>query len=159
MQKKTYSILLLLTLVLAPLAIAKSEAYFSPGKAAEDGVVEFIQGTKKTAVIAIYSLTNPRIGDTIKTVGKTKKVRVICDKQQAQIKSALCADVGGRIDKKSGLMHNKFIVRDNECVLTGSFNFTKNATRSNRENYVIICDKKLAKQYSQEFEKLWKNNT
>jgi phosphatidylserine/phosphatidylglycerophosphate/cardiolipin synthase-like enzyme len=135
------------------------EIRFSPNKDNGKKVAEFISKAK-TLDVAIYSLTNPEIAEAIKNVKKSAtKVRVICDKQQAQIKNGLCASVGGKIDKKSGLMHNKFIVRDNECVLTGSFNFTNNAIRSNRENFIIICDKETAQAYTNEFEKLWKNNT
>lgn len=87
------------------------------------------------------------------------KVRTICDKQQSQIKSAKCKDLGGRIDKASGLMHNKVLIQDNECVLTGSFNFTNNAVSPNRENFIVICDKDVAQTYTDEFNKLWKENT
>jgi phosphatidylserine/phosphatidylglycerophosphate/cardiolipin synthase-like enzyme len=56
-------------------------------------------------------------------------------------------------------MHNKFIIRDSKCVLTGSFNFTDNAVYNNRENFIIICDKEIAKAYQQEFNKILQNNT
>lgn len=132
---------------------------FSPNKENEKIVAQFISQSQKTIDIAIYSLTNNTIAETITNAKRTVKVRVLCDKQQAQIKTALCSEVGGRIDKKSGLMHNKFIIRDNECVLTGSFNFTDNAVYRNRENFIIICDKEVAQKYTDEFNKLWKNNT
>lgn len=44
-------------------------------------------------------------------------------------------------------MHNKFCVIDYKTVITGSYNWTKNAT-SNEENIVIINDSKVARQYS-----------
>ena len=44
-------------------------------------------------------------------------------------------------------MHNKFCVIDYKTVITGSYNWTKNAN-SNEENIVIINDSKVARQYS-----------
>lgn len=44
-------------------------------------------------------------------------------------------------------MHNKFCVIDYKTVITGSYNWTKNAN-SNEENIVIINDSKIARQYS-----------
>lgn len=133
---------------------------FSPNKANGEVVADFIKDSKKSLDVAAYSLTSATIGDALKTAKKRlgKSFRLLCDKQQSQIKSALCTSIGGSIDKKSGLMHNKFIVRDNECVLTGSFNFTNNAIYPNRENFIIICDKEVAEAYSKEFNLLWKNN-
>lgn len=136
------------------------EIRFSPNKDNGKEAVKYISEAKTSLLIAAYSLTSEEIGQGITLAQKRiRDVRLVCDKQQAQLKTALCKKLGGRIDKKSGLMHNKFIVRDSECVLTGSFNFTNNAIKSNRENFIIICDKDTAKAYADEFEKIWKNNT
>lgn len=37
-------------------------------------------------------------------------------------------------------MHNKYMVLDDTYIVTGSFNWTKKAVVSNRENLVIIKD-------------------
>lgn len=138
----------------------KAWVYFSPDKDNERIVVNFINDTKSTLYVAAYSLTNEKIAGAISDARNRKiDVALLCDKQQAQIKSALCTTIRGKIDKKSGLMHNKFIVRDERCILTGSFNFTNNAIKNNRENFIIICNDEVAKVYSQEFKKLWTNNT
>lgn len=136
------------------------EIRFSPDKENEHVVCQYIEEAKKSLDIMAYSLTNEAIANSI-ILAKDRniKVRTICDKQQSQIKNAKCKDVGGRIDKVSGLMHNKVIIRDNECVLTGSFNFTNNAVSPNRENFIIICNEFVAKKYSDEFNQLWKDNT
>lgn len=136
------------------------EVHFSPNNENEKTVVEFIDKASSSLRVAAYSLTNSAIGEAIKNSReKIGNVFVICDKQQAQIKSALCKEVQGKIDKKSGLMHNKFIVQDNACVLTGSFNFTNNAIKTNRENFIIICHPEIASIYRKEFDRLWRENT
>jgi phosphatidylserine/phosphatidylglycerophosphate/cardiolipin synthase-like enzyme len=40
------------------------------------------------------------------------------------------------------------MVIDGETVITGSFNFTKQAEERNAENLVVIRDRKLAKLYT-----------
>jgi len=133
--------------------------YFSPSVETETGLIEYINGAKDTLDIAIYSLTNPKIASAISEAKKRKvAVRLVTDKAQGGNKNALWKSVGGKIDRKSGLMHHKFVVRDNKCVSTGSFNFTENAVKNNRENLVILCDKKVAGQFADEFEKIWKYN-
>lgn len=134
--------------------------YFSPSTETETGLINYINGAKETLDIAIYSLTDKKIRDSILAAKKRKvAVRLVTDKAQAGGKNALWKSVDGKIDKKSGLMHNKFIVRDSKCISTGSFNYTDNAVKNNRENLLILCDKNVAGQYSDEFEKIWKNNT
>jgi len=52
-------------------------------------------------------------------------------------------------------MHHKVFIIDNETVITGSFNPTKNADLRNDENILIIHNKWIAKKYLKEFEKVW----
>ena len=51
------------------------------------------------------------------------------------------------VDAKNGYAHNKVIVFDQTKVFTGSYNFSDRAENINRENVLIIKDRKLAKQY------------
>lgn len=52
-------------------------------------------------------------------------------------------------------MHNKFVIIDEELVLTGSYNWAKKSTAENNENVVILSDKSAVQNYTKEFEKLW----
>lgn len=61
--------------------------------------------------------------------------------------------VGGEDIMDYGFMHNKFCVIDYKTVITGSFNWTKNAS-SNEENVVIVRDDKVAFDYVQQCHKL-----
>lgn len=135
------------------------ELYFSPNKENETVVSNFIEETKSELLILAYSLTNHKIASSIKKVKQTKQVKLICDKANFKKKNDYCKSLGGKADKKFGLMHNKVMVRDKECVLTGSFNFTNNAVYNNRENFLIHCDKNFAEKYIAEFNKLERNNT
>ena len=59
------------------------------------------------------------------------------------------------IDTSSGTMHHKVIIIDDETVITGSYNFSKNAETRNSENLLIIKgNKEIARAYLDEFNRL-----
>ncbi|ASV29736.1 phospholipase D-like domain-containing protein [Maribacter cobaltidurans] len=63
---------------------------------------------------------------------------------------------GAEIKLSKGLMHNKFCIIDSKTVISGSFNWTRNASR-NDENITINKNEiDLVKDYSQEFLNLWR---
>jgi phosphatidylserine/phosphatidylglycerophosphate/cardiolipin synthase-like enzyme len=81
------------------------------------------------------------------------KVEVILDKSQRTEKYSeadLLVNLGipVRIDAKHAIAHNKIIIVDGAVVVTGSFNFTKNAEENNAENLLVIRDATLAEQYA-----------
>jgi phosphatidylserine/phosphatidylglycerophosphate/cardiolipin synthase-like enzyme len=52
-------------------------------------------------------------------------------------------------------MHHKFLVIDDTNVITGSFNWTNQASKSNMENIVVVEDQNIAKKYINEFNRIW----
>jgi phosphatidylserine/phosphatidylglycerophosphate/cardiolipin synthase-like enzyme len=58
-------------------------------------------------------------------------------------------------DERSAYMHNKFLVVDNQCVWTGSFNLTVNAAYKNNENAFYLCNQSLADNYQTEFSEMF----
>jgi phosphatidylserine/phosphatidylglycerophosphate/cardiolipin synthase-like enzyme len=85
-------------------------------------------------------------------------VRVILDNEQetAKYSSATFLDNSGietMIDKKHAIAHNKVIIFDGETVITGSFNFTKQAENGNAENLLVIHSQELAKVYAANWQK------
>jgi phosphatidylserine/phosphatidylglycerophosphate/cardiolipin synthase-like enzyme len=86
-----------------------------------------------------------------------RQVQVILDKSQRteHYSSAdFLANQGGptTIDANHAIAHNKVMVIDGEIVITGSFNFTKAAQEKNVENVLIIRDRSLAAQYTQNWD-------
>jgi phosphatidylserine/phosphatidylglycerophosphate/cardiolipin synthase-like enzyme len=87
-------------------------------------------------------------------------VKIVLDKSQATAtysSATLLANVGipVRIDQQYAIMHDKFMVIDDETVETGSFNFTQSASNMNAENVIVLHDAAVAKRYAQEWDKLW----
>jgi phosphatidylserine/phosphatidylglycerophosphate/cardiolipin synthase-like enzyme len=52
-------------------------------------------------------------------------------------------------------MHNKFMVVDSLFLVTGSFNWTFQAAKSNQENVVVMDGRYYIEKYDSEFNKLW----
>ena len=63
------------------------------------------------------------------------------------------AGVPVEIDSAHAIAHNKNMIIDGETVITGSFNFSSNADKSNAENLLIIQDKGLAESYTDNWKK------
>ena len=60
---------------------------------------------------------------------------------------------------KNSLMHNKFVIIDQKILMTGSYNWTIRATKTNQENVVILDDPYLVSTFTKEFNRLWKQFT
>ena len=54
-----------------------------------------------------------------------------------------------------GLMHQKFIVRDDEAVWTGSMNFTNDSMARMENTIVSLITRPIAAYYKQDFDQLW----
>jgi len=52
-------------------------------------------------------------------------------------------------------MHNKFMIVDKKFLVTGSFNWTFQAGKSNQENVIVLDGDYYIDKYVQEFNKLW----
>ena len=52
-------------------------------------------------------------------------------------------------------MHNKFMFVDSTFLITGSFNWTFQAGKSNQENVIVVDGKYYIDSYNSEFQKLW----
>jgi len=138
--------------------------YFSPGRGADEIVIGFIDRCEKTLDVAVYSLTHDPIRDAlIRAQDRGVQIRVLMDNLQAKSRyaddEALAeAGVPVRVDKSSAAMHHKFAIGDGKAVLTGSFNWTKNAVTRNAENFVIVRMKYIIRPFEREFERLWAEN-
>lgn len=52
-------------------------------------------------------------------------------------------------------MHHKFVIIDDDILITGSANWTMQALFGNAENIIITNHPVLLKRFVEEFEKLW----
>ena len=73
----------------------------------------------------------------------------------SQLPALHCAGAEMRQDGNPYAMHHKVIIIDGRTVITGSFNFSKNAARGNDENIVIIDNATIAGLYLDEWRRIW----
>ncbi|MFN2103631.1 MAG: phospholipase D-like domain-containing protein [Candidatus Promineifilaceae bacterium] len=76
-----------------------------------------------------------------------------------QFQMLLDAGIPVRTDERQGLMHDKFIVFDNEVVWTGSTNLTRNGMFKNDNNVIVFYSDRMADKYEREFAELWKGKS
>lgn len=72
--------------------------------------------------------------------------------QFAQLKRA---KIPVKADNRPDLMHNKFIIFDNQTVWTGSTNLTINGTQKNNNNAIWLNSSEIAAIYEREFAEMW----
>jgi len=88
-------------------------------------------------------------------------VRIVFDQSQVEsntggeFENLRRAGLDVKMDGISGLMHHKVIIIDGKTVITGSYNFSASAERSNDENLIIIRSETLAQEFLLEFNKVW----
>ena len=134
------------------------EVHFTPSLDCENAIIKRINNAK-TIDIAVYSITNPNITDAIISAhNRGASVRIITDKGQAKVKGAKAEElksVGIPVltNKKHKIEHNKFAVFDDVGVVSGSYNWTTNASMYNSENCIFFDQ--LGRRYSERFEYLW----
>jgi len=133
--------------------------YFTPGPDCENNIVASIQDAEKTIDVAVYSITNDRIVDSLIAAHRRGvKVRVISDKLQSSGRASLIgrirdAGIPVVLNKKHKIMHNKFAIFDKKDVENGSYNWTSSATQSNSENCMFFPEQN--KTFNNRFKYLW----
>ncbi|MEO0596551.1 MAG: phospholipase D-like domain-containing protein [Chloroflexota bacterium] len=133
------------------------EIYFG----AENNVVAVLERELGAATESIrfmaFAFTLDEIGDVILTegndgveIGGIFEVRG-SETEFSEMTRLHCAGLDVRQDGNNGTMHHKVFIVDETTVITGSFNFSSNASRSNDENIMIIRDADIAALYTDEF--------
>lgn len=138
------------------------DAFFFPNMENIQKVKKYISMARKTLELCIFSFTNDVLADEILAAHQRGVVvRIISDDEAMKGKGAdtqRMADAGieCRTDSEEQYhMHNKFMIVDQTFLLTGSFNWTFQAGKSNQENVVILDGKYYLQKYCAEFNKLW----
>lgn len=130
--------------------------YFSPDGGCTDAVVRELAAAQKQVLVQAYGLTSAPIAKALLDAHKRGvDIQVLLDKSNvtAQYSSATFLSnsaIPVSIDSQHAIAHNKVMIIDDATVITGSFNFTKQAEHANAENLVILKDAPdLAQRYRQ----------
>jgi phosphatidylserine/phosphatidylglycerophosphate/cardiolipin synthase-like enzyme len=148
-------------------AIATEPAWqvcFTPGENCTGLIVAEIASARRVILVQAYSFTSVPILAALKAAhGRAIDVEVIVDKSSARpspsgsryTPATYLSNAGIRVwvDAAVAIAHNKVMVIDDGTVITGSFNFTAAAQRSNAENLLVIHDHELAAKYQANWER------
>jgi phospholipase D len=139
---------------------SKVDVYFCPEDNCKEHVLNVLENANNSILFMTYSFTDNDIGNVlVKKYKQGLKVKGIFEKSQDSKYSEYYKLKDNRIDvrfdKNKYYMHNKIFIIDEEIVITGSYNPTRNGDENNNENLVIIYDKNIAKKYVDEFNKLF----
>lgn len=137
------------------------EVYFCPQDNCAEAVKRKLSGANESIIFAAYSFTHPEIANEL-ILKRSEGVAVagVIEKSTTGSKyskhAAMAANgINVHLESSKRLMHHKFFVIDNETVITGSFNPTKNADTRNDENIIIIENPAVAEEYVAEFHRIY----
>ena len=139
-----------------------TKIYFSPGTDCLNAIIDAMRNTKRTARICVFTISDNRIVDAIRDMQLNGvAIEVISDNDKQfdrgnDIRYIAELGIDVKLDTTSAHMHHKFAIFDDELTLTGSYNWTRSAETRNFENLLVTDDKKVAKTYAKEFDRLWK---
>ena len=135
--------------------------YFSPEDDTISPLIREIKSAEKSIYFLAFSFTHDALGNAMRDRFKSGiQVRGVfeerqIDEQYSEYKAMKAAGLPVVKDGNSGTMHHKVIIIDEETVITGSYNFSKNAEKRNNENLLIIKgNRKIAEAYLGEFSKI-----
>jgi phosphatidylserine/phosphatidylglycerophosphate/cardiolipin synthase-like enzyme len=137
------------------------QIYFSPEDKVLDHIIPMVSAAQSNIRFMAFSFTDyplakamiDRAATGVDVAGIYEKVG--SETEGSELKTFFCARVPVRQDGNPRFLHDKIIILDNHIVISGSFNFSSNATENNDENVMIIDNPDIASLYMQEFAKLW----
>ncbi len=138
---------------------APAQVYFSPKGGGQQAIVDAIGQAKESIYVQAYSFTSVPIAKALVDAARRGvKVIAILDKSQRSERYTGATFLRNEgipvwIDADHAIAHNKVMVLDGNVVVTGSFNFTRAAEEKNAENLLIIRDQRLAKLYTNNWQK------
>jgi phosphatidylserine/phosphatidylglycerophosphate/cardiolipin synthase-like enzyme len=143
-------------------AVMASEVAFSPDPAALQLVLKGIRQARRSIHLAAYVFTSKPVATALLEARRRGvEVAVVADKQENQRQYSATRFLANqqlpvRLNGKYAILHDKFMIIDQQHVQTGSFNYTASAASKNAENVLIIWNAPaLAARYESQWQRLW----
>ena len=141
------------------------QVLFSPEDEAVSHIVPILQGAQRSIRFMAFSFTHDDLGNAVleRAQAGVDVMGVFetrgSETSDSELGKLFCAGVPVRQDGNPSTYHHKVFVVDDEIVITGSLNFSRNADENNSENVVIVRNRDIAALYLQEFERTWAEAT
>ncbi len=121
-----------------------AEVFFSPNGGATEAIVREIEAAKSEVLVQAYSFTSVPIAQALLNAKKRGiRIEAVLDRSQRSERYTAAtflmnAGITVLIDDRHAIAHNKIIIIDRSTLITGSFNFSKNADQNNAENLLVL---------------------
>lgn len=137
---------------------------FCPEDGCANAVKEELKKAQTSIYFMVFSFTHDGIGNILLlkhldniTINGVMEVKQI-DKD-SEFSRLVNNGIDVRKDGNKYNLHHKVFIVDEETVITGSFNPTQNGDKKNDENLVIIKDKGIAREFVEEFWRVYEEGT
>lgn len=144
------------------------ETYFGPEDEPLRAVIRLITEAKHSVEVMCFVFSSAEVGDALREAHERGvRVRVLLDNAYSSdaitrrwrtvpFKDLTRAGVACKYDDRRSKLHHKCVIVDRLAVVTGSMNLSTSGAEINDENLLIIRLPEIGKQFSTEFERLWK---
>ncbi|MGD8604260.1 MAG: phospholipase D-like domain-containing protein [Anaerolineales bacterium] len=139
---------------------SRIEVLFSPDDGVMDRVVDLVAQAQDEIVIMAFALTSDPLAETLleRSAAGVHVTGVVESGQAGNAGSDVDrlqeAGIELYLDGNPANMHHKVIILDGSIVITGSYNFSRNAEEFNDENLIILYDPSLASRFLLEWERV-----
>ena len=139
--------------------------YFSPAnKITISKIIPLLVNAKEYIYIPAFYITHPiLIQELINAKNRGVEIKIIVDEtsvkgEYVDIDFLKKNNIEVKVENWAGKMHMKSIIIDDNTLVIGSMNFTKQGENRNDENTLIIKNSEiLTRKYKEHFLKLWKS--
>ena len=124
-------------------------------------LLDFLNNATRSLDICVFTISCHELANAALKLHETGiAVRIITNEEHealsgSQIERFQREGIQVRHDKTSFYMHHKFVVVDGSVLITGSFNWTRQAVTGNRENVLVTNNLEIVGPYVEEYKKLW----
>jgi phosphatidylserine/phosphatidylglycerophosphate/cardiolipin synthase-like enzyme len=138
---------------------------FARGESVAEGITSLLRTTTRSIDAALYRLNHPRLARALEeAVERGVWVRLVVDgnkynesraTQELLARAIIPFRLAYGRQGPGSKMHHKFVILDQQTVLTGSYNWTLESEDENYENLVMLDEPQPAEAFAREFEALW----
>ena len=138
------------------------ENYFSPDDGVAAHILEALQAAQSSIHFMAFSFTRQdfaealiekaQAGVIVQGVFETRQIAAGGD---AAWNALTAAGLDVRQDGNKYNLHSKVFIIDQQVVVAGSYNFSRNAEENNDENVLILHSPEIAAAYFAEWQKVW----
>ena len=123
----------------------------------ERNILNLIQNTQKSITISLYGFDNNKIADALIAAHKNRGIKIRMsteydsEEHYASWRKVIREGIPVRLGNISGIMHNKYLIFDDEYIVTGSTNLTSGMF-THFNNTIVLKDKRIIEEYKKDFE-------